>query len=214
MYERQHGNGLEIGSYAHRAILHDPEELPSVEEAQLSPTEFPFTAEDFELQYEQALELMPEIVGDETVGQKYAINGLLSLTPDGMPLLGETPEVKNLWSVSAVWIKEGPGIGKAVSEWMVLGESEIDLHVVRHRSLLRPPEDPQERQGPHRRGLQQDLRHRAPERAVGVQPQRPPLALTTSGRRRSVRSSTRPSAGSVRSGTRATRASSRSSVTP
>ena len=127
MYERQHGNGLEIGSYAHRAILHDPEELPSVEEAQLSPTEFPFTAEDFELQYEQALELMPEIVGDETVGQKYAINGLLSLTPDGMPLLGETPEVKNLWSVSAVWIKEGPGIGKAVSEWMVLGESEIDL---------------------------------------------------------------------------------------
>ena len=28
MYERQHGNGLEIGSYAHRAILHDPEELP------------------------------------------------------------------------------------------------------------------------------------------------------------------------------------------
>ena len=127
MYERQHGNGLEIGSYAHRAILHDPEDLPSVEEAQLSPTEFPFTPEDFELQYEQALELMPEIVGDETVGQKYAINGLLSLTPDGLPLLGETPEVKNLWSVSAVWIKEGPGIGKAVSEWMVLGESEIDL---------------------------------------------------------------------------------------
>ncbi|MGB2838794.1 MAG: FAD-binding oxidoreductase, partial [Actinomycetes bacterium] len=77
MYERQHGNGLEIGSYAHRPILHDPEELPSVEEAQLSPTEFPFTAEDFELQYEHALELMPEIVGDETVGQKYAINGLL-----------------------------------------------------------------------------------------------------------------------------------------
>jgi glycine cleavage system aminomethyltransferase T len=93
----------------------------------LSPTEFPFTPEDFELQYEQALELMPEIVGDETVGQKYAINGLLSLTPDGMPLLGETPEVKNLWSVSAVWIKEGPGIGKSVAEWMVLGESEIDL---------------------------------------------------------------------------------------
>jgi len=127
MYERQHGGGLEIGSYAHRAILYDPEDLPSVEEAQLSPTEFPFTAEDFELQYEQALELMPEIVGDESVGQKYAINGLLSLTPDGMPILGETPEVKGLWSVSAVWIKEGPGIGRAVSEWMVNGDSEIDL---------------------------------------------------------------------------------------
>ncbi len=77
---------------------------------------------------EHALELMPEIVGDETVGVKYAINGLLSLTPDGMPILGETPEVKGLWSVAAVWVKEGPGIGKSVAEWMVHGESEIDLH--------------------------------------------------------------------------------------
>jgi glycine cleavage system aminomethyltransferase T len=128
MYERQDGGGLEIGSYAHRPILHDPEEIPSVEEAALSPTEFPFTQADFELQMEHALELMPEIVGDESVGVKYAINGLLSLTPDGMPILGETPEVKNLWSVAAVWVKEGPGIGRAVAQWMVQGESEIDLH--------------------------------------------------------------------------------------
>ncbi|HEY2790539.1 MAG TPA: FAD-dependent oxidoreductase [Gaiellales bacterium] len=128
MYERQDGAGLEIGSYAHRPILHDPEEIPSVEEAALSPTEFPFTQADFELQMEHALELCPEIVGDESVGVKYAINGLLSLTPDGMPVLGETPEVKNLWSVAAVWVKEGPGVGKSVAEWMVHGESEIDLH--------------------------------------------------------------------------------------
>jgi glycine cleavage system aminomethyltransferase T/glycine/D-amino acid oxidase-like deaminating enzyme len=127
MYERQDGQGLEIGSYAHRPILHDPEEIPSVEEAALSPTEFPFTQADFEQQMEHALELMPEIVGDESVGVKYAINGLLSLTPDGLPILGETPEVKGLWSCAAVWVKEGPGIGKAVAEWMVHGESEIDL---------------------------------------------------------------------------------------
>jgi len=43
MYERQDGTGLEIGSYAHRPILYEPEDLPSVEEAALSPTEFPFT---------------------------------------------------------------------------------------------------------------------------------------------------------------------------
>jgi glycine cleavage system aminomethyltransferase T/glycine/D-amino acid oxidase-like deaminating enzyme len=128
MYERQDGGGLEIGSYAHRPILHDPEEIPSVEEAALSPTEFPFTQADFDEQMEHALELMPEIVGDESVGVKYAINGLLSLTPDGMPILGETPEVKNLWSVAAVWVKEGPGIGLAVAQWMVEGEPEIDLH--------------------------------------------------------------------------------------
>jgi glycine cleavage system aminomethyltransferase T/glycine/D-amino acid oxidase-like deaminating enzyme len=127
MYERQDGSGLEIGSYAHRPILHDPEEIPSVEEAALSPTEFPFTQDDFTPQMEQALELMPEIVGDESVGIKYAINGLLSLTADGMPLLGETPEVKGLWSAAAVWVKEGPGVGRAMAERMVEGETEIDI---------------------------------------------------------------------------------------
>ena len=40
MYERQEGTGLEIGSYAHRPILYEPEDLPSVEEAALTPTEF------------------------------------------------------------------------------------------------------------------------------------------------------------------------------
>src|SRR3954470_8236177 len=127
MYERQDGVGLEIGSYAHRSILHDPEEIPSVEEAALSPTEFPFTQADFDPQMEHALELMPEIVGDESVGVKYAINGLIALTPDGMPLLGETPEVKGLWSAAAVWVKEGPAVGKCVAEWRVEGEPSIDV---------------------------------------------------------------------------------------
>jgi len=128
MYERQAGGDLEIGSYAHRPILYDPEDIPPVEEAPLSPTEFPFTQADFELQMQHALELMPEIVGDESVGVKYAINGILSLTPDGMPILGESPDVKGLWSAAAVWVKEGPGTGRAMAEWMVHGESEIDLH--------------------------------------------------------------------------------------
>jgi glycine cleavage system aminomethyltransferase T/glycine/D-amino acid oxidase-like deaminating enzyme len=128
MYERQAGGDLEIGSYAHRPILYDPEDLPSVEQAALSPTEFPFTQADFELQMQHALELMPEIVGDESVGVKYAINGILSLTPDGMPVLGESPDVKGLWAAAAVWVKEGPGTGKALAEWMIHGESEIDLH--------------------------------------------------------------------------------------
>jgi len=127
MYERQDGTGLEIGSYAHRPILYDPDEIPSIEEAALTPTELPFTQDDFALQMEHALELMPEIVGDESVGIKYAINGLLSLTPDGLPVLGETPEAKGLWSGAAVWVKEGPGVGRALAEWMVEGESEIDL---------------------------------------------------------------------------------------
>jgi glycine cleavage system aminomethyltransferase T/glycine/D-amino acid oxidase-like deaminating enzyme len=128
MYERQHGGDLEVGSYAHRPILMEADDIPSIAASALSPTELPFTQEDFELQMEQALELVPDILGDERVGIRYAINGLLSLTPDGMPILGETPEVKGLWSCAAVWIKEAPGIARAVAEWMVHGEPEIDLH--------------------------------------------------------------------------------------
>ncbi|HZE03856.1 MAG TPA: FAD-dependent oxidoreductase, partial [Solirubrobacteraceae bacterium] len=128
MYERQDGGGLEIGSYAHRPIMMDADEIPSIEESALSPTELPFTQADFELQMEQALEIMPEIVGDESVGVRYAINGLLSVTYDGLPLLGETPEVRGLWSAAAIWIKEGPGAGKTVAELMVQGESEIDVY--------------------------------------------------------------------------------------
>ena len=128
MYERQEGTGLEIGSYAHRPIVLAPQDIPSIDEAALTPTELPFTQDDFEPQLELALELMPEIVGDESVGVKYAINGLLSVTGDGMPLLGETQEVKGLWSAAAVWIKEGPGIGKTVAELIVDGESEIDVY--------------------------------------------------------------------------------------
>ncbi|PZU43512.1 MAG: glycine cleavage system protein T, partial [Arsenicicoccus sp.] len=64
-YERQHGSDMEVGSYAHRAILHEPDEIPSIAQAKLSPTEMPFTEDDFDPQLEQALELMPELLGDE-----------------------------------------------------------------------------------------------------------------------------------------------------
>ena len=128
MYERQHGTGFEVGSYAHRAILMEPDAIPSIAASALSPTMLPFTKEDFDPQLEDALELFPSIVGDENVGVKLAINGLLSLTPDGMPILGESPEVKGLWSAAAIWIKEAPGIAKAVAEWMTHGTTEIDAH--------------------------------------------------------------------------------------
>jgi glycine/D-amino acid oxidase-like deaminating enzyme len=128
MYERQHGGDMEVGSYAHRPIIVPPEDIPSIEEAVLSPTEMPFTQDDFDPQLELALELMPELLGDERAGVRYSINGLISMTPDGHPVLGETPEVPGLWSVAASWIKEGPGIGRAVAEWMSGVTPEIDIH--------------------------------------------------------------------------------------
>ncbi|MDH3498646.1 MAG: FAD-dependent oxidoreductase [Acidimicrobiia bacterium] len=124
-YERQTGGSMEVGSYAHRPIFHHPDTIPSIEESRLSPTELPLTMDDFDPQLEQALELMP-ILGDAEI--KYGINGLLSLTPDAMPLVGETVEVKNLWSCAAIWIKEGPGTGRALAEWMTHGYPEVDPH--------------------------------------------------------------------------------------
>ncbi|MCS5664253.1 MAG: FAD-dependent oxidoreductase [Acidimicrobiales bacterium] len=125
-YERQSAGSMEIGSYGHRPIFHHPDEIPSNEEAALSPTEMPFTPDDFDPQMETAIELM-EMLGDAEI--KYAINGLLAMTPDTMPCLGETPEVRNLWSAAAVWVKEGPGMAQVVAEWMTFGYPRvIDVH--------------------------------------------------------------------------------------
>ena len=173
MYERQHGGDFEVGSYAHRAILMAPDDIPSIEASALSPTELPFTQEDFDLQIEQALELFPEIVGDERVGVRYAINGLLSLTPDGNPILGETPEVKGLWSAAAIWIKEAPGIARMVAEWMTDGTPEIDPHGSDIARFYDHHRTARAHRGAQRGGLQQDLRDRPPDGTVGLEPERP-----------------------------------------
>jgi heterotetrameric sarcosine oxidase gamma subunit len=128
MYERQDGADMEIGSYAHRPIVHNPEDIPSIEEAALSPTQLPFTEQDFEPQMADALELMPEVLNAPGAGVRHAINGLLSYTADGSPLLGETPEVAGLWSGAAVWIKEGPAVGRMLAQWMTDGATEVDSH--------------------------------------------------------------------------------------
>ncbi len=117
-YERQSSGSMEVGSYAHRPILMRPDDIPSNSASALTPTELPLTYDDFDPQMEQAIELM-EMLGDAEI--RYAINGLLSLTPDANPVLGETVEVRNLWSAAAVWIKEGPGIAQLVAEWMTYG---------------------------------------------------------------------------------------------
>ena len=167
MYERQHGGDLEVGSYAHRPILMEPDDIPSIEASALSPTELPFTQEDFELQMEQALELVPDILGDERVGIRYAINGLLSLTPDGdadpgRDARGQGPLVG------------GRGLDQGGARHRPRGRRVDDPRLardrpprLRHRPLLRPPQDARPHRGAQRRGLQQDLRHRPPDGAMG-----------------------------------------------
>ncbi len=119
MYERQSHGAMEVGSYAHRPILLHPDDIPSVDDAERSPTELPFTPDDFAPQLEHAREIMGELLAGAEM--EYAVNGLLSLTPDTQQVLGETAEVANLWSAAAVWVREGPGSAQLIAEWMTWG---------------------------------------------------------------------------------------------
>ena len=119
MYERQSDGAMEVGSYAHRPILMHPDDIPSVAEAERSPTELPFTPGDFAPQLKRAREIMGELLSGTEM--QYAVNGLLSLTPDTQQVLGETAEVENLWSAAAVWVREGPGSARLIAEWMTHG---------------------------------------------------------------------------------------------
>ncbi len=173
-YERQHGADMEVGSYAHRAILHEPEDIPSIEQAKLSPTEMPFTSEDFDPQLEQAYELMPELLGAEGAEIRYAINGLLSLTCDGNPILGESTGHGALDRRRRL-DQGGPrrrSRGRRVDDRRPLRDRRAPQ---RHRALLPPPDAPRAHPAAHHRVVHQDLRHRAPRRAVRVRPR--PAAL-------------------------------------
>ena len=157
MYERPSGNDVEVGSYQHRPILWDVDDVPSIDEAALSPTQPPLTTDAFEQSMSDALELMPELLDDENAGIRHEIDGLLSVTPDGAPLVGPFQDVEGLWSCAAIWIKEAPAIGVA------------PRHPLRERQpLLRVRDLPEVREGARRRGLPEDLRHRPPDGAVAV----------------------------------------------
>lgn len=127
MYERQRWDELQIGSYAHRGILHDAESLARVGTVPLSPTQLPLSEADFAGPLEHARQMFP-VLRDPALQRTLAIDGLLSLTPDGGALLGPTPEVDGLWSAAAVWIREAPAVGKYLAQWMTEGSAEVDLH--------------------------------------------------------------------------------------
>ena len=168
MYERQHGGDMEVGSYAHRPMIVDADSIPSIEQSVLSPTELPFTQDDFDPQLAQALELMPELLGDERAGIRYAINGLISMTPDGHPAIGETPEVAGLL-VGRRELDQGRSWHRPCGGGVDDRRRAGDRHSrVRHLAVLAAPADGRARHRARRRGLQQDVRDRAPGRAVGV----------------------------------------------
>jgi len=75
---------------------------------------------------EKTLERM-EIWGE--TGIKRIVHGAIPHTPDANPLLGPTGGLQNFWQCtgSSIGIAQGAGCGKYLAQWMVHGESEINM---------------------------------------------------------------------------------------
>jgi dimethylglycine dehydrogenase len=75
---------------------------------------------------ERAIERMP-IFGE--VGIRRVINGAIPHTPDGAPLLGPAPGLRNYWMCcgTSFGIAQGGGCGKYLAQWMVHGDAEINM---------------------------------------------------------------------------------------
>ena len=65
----------------------------------------------------------------ERAGIKNVINGPFTFAPDGNPLVGPVPGLRNYWSACAVMagFSQGGGVGLTLAEWMVDGEPSRDV---------------------------------------------------------------------------------------
>ncbi len=131
MYFRQVGECYGIGSYNHEPLLVEADNILDHEEAPVAPADREFTSAHFESAVVAAGEVLPSL---QEVGLTRKFNGMFSFTTDGLPVLGESPQVRGFWSAQAVWITHAGGVGRAVAEWIVNGEPSTDL---READILR-----------------------------------------------------------------------------
>lgn len=64
----------------------------------------------------------------ERAGVKTVIHGPFTFAPDGNPLVGPVPGMRNYWSACAVMagFSQGGGVGLMLAQWMIEGETERD----------------------------------------------------------------------------------------
>jgi hypothetical protein len=74
---------------------------------------------------ERAMELTP-ILGELGYNESHSFNGLLQVSAAGGASCGESQKVRGLWYCVAIWVKDGPGYGKLIADWMTDGRTEID----------------------------------------------------------------------------------------
>lgn len=122
------GGRIEWGYYETKEprLVH-ARDIVEPQQARLSPSMRDLSLDQVLTAYEHAIEITP-IIGELGWEERHSFNGLLSVTADGGSLVGEAPEVQGLWFAEAVWVKDGPGIGKVIADWMTNGRTEIDAH--------------------------------------------------------------------------------------
>ena len=125
LYFREHGDRIGIGYYGHRAMPVSLDDVPGPDEAPQMPSMLPFTADDFAPAWQESVRLLPELAGTSV---REGMNGLFSFTPDGMPLMGEHPELDGFWLAEAVWVTHSAGVARAMAEWLVDGRPATDVH--------------------------------------------------------------------------------------
>lgn len=120
-YLRQEGRGLCIGFYEQPCRPWAVDGTPWDFGHELLPDDFDKIEDSIAFAYKR----FPAL---EKAGVKSVIHGPFTFAPDGNPLVGPVPGMRNYWSACAVMagFSQGGGVGLMLAQWMVEGECERD----------------------------------------------------------------------------------------
>ena len=120
-YLRQEGRGLCIGFYEKPCEAWSVDGTPWDFGHELLNEQFDKIEDSVNFAYRR----FPVL---ERAGVKNVIHGPFTFAPDGNPLIGPVPGLRNYWSACAVMagFSQGGGMGKSLAEWMIHGETEVD----------------------------------------------------------------------------------------
>jgi dimethylglycine dehydrogenase len=121
-YMRQEGKGLLVGPYEKKAETFAAYGVPKDFGADLLPPNL----ERLQTILEGAMFRVPALAN---VGIKRVVNGPITYTPDGSPLLGPAPGLRNHWLACgfSFGIVQAGGCGKLLAEWIVEGSPSFDI---------------------------------------------------------------------------------------
>ena len=121
-YVREERGGWILGVYEKNAPARFEHGVPDTFRADL----FPLDLERIESQYMAMIHRMPSC---ENSGLKDDFNGPICYTPDGNPLVGPAPGLRNMWLAEgfSFGITAAGGVGNYLAQMMVEGEAEIDM---------------------------------------------------------------------------------------